>query len=190
MNTLAPNKSYASDLFKEVVALATEHSMIYPFSDDDPAKVTRFLNDAFSDLILKVLQNHSSIARDVRSGLLDDLRAFEQANRLNQSLSPELRTNNIMQLQGVLIGEISKWVASVGIDVAKAFGGVSMFTWADAAFDHAEKQATTLTGRDRLRGIAGLSLVWLSLSFKFPFYLLFEMILKTNLLRWDFNFSE
>ena len=81
-------------------------------------------------------------------------------------------------------------MASVGIDVAKAFGGVSMFTWADAAFDHAEKQATTLTGRDRLRGIAGLSLVWLSLSFKFPFYLLFEMILKTNLLRWDFNFSE
>ena len=159
MNALAPDKSYANDLFNEVVAFATEHSMIYPYNNDDPAAVTQFLHEALSDLILKVLSNDSSIARNIRSGLLDDLRAFEQQNRLNQSLSAQQRTANIVQLQGQLIEEMSKWVTSVGTEVAKAFGGVSMFTWASAAFDHGTQATPALAGKDRLRGVAAIAMV-------------------------------
>lgn len=128
MHTLHPEKKYAHDWFREIVQYAISKHIELPFLKDDDSKyVEEWLGDAMRELVLKVLSNDTSIAKDVRDQLEKELGDFMEKTGINKQWTIQKKADSIVEKMAVFTTEIGKLLVVVGNGLARASGVKRVF---------------------------------------------------------------
>ncbi|KAJ5587160.1 uncharacterized protein N7459_002925 [Penicillium hispanicum] len=115
MHTLNPDNKYAQDWFQLIVKYAAKKHLHVPFlKGDDGNYVGEWLDDAMHDLILKVLSNDQSIAKDVRDQLQKDLDKFMDLTNTANKSTADKKAAAIRVYTQVIGAELGKLIAMIG----------------------------------------------------------------------------
>ncbi|KPM46112.1 hypothetical protein AK830_g409 [Neonectria ditissima] len=128
LHTLHPEKTYAHDWFREIVQYAIKAHLELPFLKDDDGKyVEEWLGDAMRELVVKVLSNDQSIAKDVRNQLEKELGDFMEKTGIDKAWTIQKKADSIVEKMSVFTTEIGKLLVIVGNGLARASGVKRLF---------------------------------------------------------------
>ncbi|RAL04454.1 uncharacterized protein BO80DRAFT_485021 [Aspergillus ibericus CBS 121593] len=160
LDALAPSEGVADKWFEFFVGFASEHHIRYPYVDQDEDLAGQWLHDSMKDLIQRVLEGDPSIDEEVRKGLEQDIKDFEEANGLDQSQTAASRASNIVEKGAVFLGEAKKWLTAVGKGLALAWQGIRLFQLAEVGFEQVSKAVGGLLPElPKLKSVATIGMV-------------------------------
>ena len=123
LHTLAPDKPYAHDWFRNITKYAIDHHHVLPFLQDKGSEyVEEWLGDAMRELVLRVLNHDDKIEKDVRDELEKDLNEFMVSVGIDLQWTAQRKADKVVELSSVFTTEVAGMAAVWGPALARNAG--------------------------------------------------------------------